>query len=122
MKASFSVINKAPWSLRREAVLMITSLVPPGRVTTYGSIARLLGISPREVATALKWNPNPIIVPCHRVIMSDCTLGGYGRGGPRVKERLLRLEGVEFIGERVKQEYCVEAEELLNVENDVGRR
>jgi len=97
-----------------EAVWALVSLVPPGRVTTYASIARLLRVSPRLVGAALKANPNPIVVPCHRVVKSDGGLGGYSMGGPQVKRRLLELEGVEFEGDRVKPAYIVDVADLLD--------
>jgi len=91
-----------------EAVWALTSLVPPGRVTTYGAIAKALAVSPRLVGQALAANPNPIVVPCHRVVRSDGSLGGYSMGGPRVKARLLRLEGVPVSGDgRVPEPYII---------------
>jgi len=105
-----------------EAVWALTSLVPPGLVTTYASIARLLRVSPRLVGAALKANPQPLVVPCHRVVRSDGSLGGYSRGGPRVKRRLLELEGVEFEGDRVKREYIVDVAFLLGAGGGGGAR
>ncbi|GAB6148118.1 MGMT family protein [Stetteria hydrogenophila] len=97
-----------------EAVWALVSLVPPGLVTTYGSIARLLGVSPRLVGRALRANLNPIVVPCHRVVRSDGSLGGYSLGGPGVKRRLLELEGVRFtVDGRVRREHVVDAASLL---------
>lgn len=97
-----------------EAVWMLVSLVPPGLVTTYGSIARLLNVSPRLVGQALKANPDPIVTPCHRVVRSDGSLGGYSLGGPRVKRRLLELEGVEFtVDGRVRREFIVDVADLF---------
>ncbi|MEB2835785.1 MAG: MGMT family protein [Desulfurococcales archaeon] len=84
-----------------EAVRVLASLVPPGRVTTYGRIARLLGVSPRLVGRALALNPDPIVYPCHRVVSSNGGLGGYSLGGPRFKARLLGLEGVPVEAGRV---------------------
>jgi methylated-DNA-[protein]-cysteine S-methyltransferase len=49
----------------------------------------------RAVGTALATNPFPIVIPCHRVIRSDGTLGGYG-GGLEMKRKLLEMEGVAF--------------------------
>lgn len=71
--------------------------VPRGQVSTYAEIAKRIG-SPkavRAVGQALRRNPIPIVVPCHRVIASDGTLGGYG-GEMRSKRKLqlLKLEGV----------------------------
>lgn len=75
-------------------VLRRTAAVPYGAVVSYGGLARDVG-RPRAVraaAQALRWNPVPIIIPCHRVLASDGTLGGYG-GGLDMKRELLRMEG-----------------------------
>lgn len=75
-------------------VLDATSRVPAGRVATYTQIATRAG-SPRAsraAGNALHNNPVAIIVPCHRVLRTDGSLGGYGGGLP-VKEWLLRHEG-----------------------------
>ena len=101
-----------------ESVYTIISLVPPGLVTTYGSIARLLGTSPRIVGRALRDNKSPILVPCHRVVRSDGSLGGYsGPGGVEMKRRLLELEGVKFEGDRVRPDHIVDAGRLLSPDN-----
>lgn len=77
----------------------------------------MLGTSPRAVAALLRGNPKPLLVPCHRVVRSDGTLGGYtlgGRPAPRIKERLLKLEGVEVVGGRVGRDLVLDlARELL---------
>ena len=75
-------------------VLDATSKVPAGRVATYSQIAARAG-SPRAsraAGNALHDNPVAIIVPCHRVLRTDGSLGGYGGGLP-VKKWLLRHEG-----------------------------
>ena len=75
-------------------VLDATARVPAGRVATYTQIAARAG-SPkasRAAGNALHNNPVAIIVPCHRVLRSDGSLGGYGGGLP-TKEWLLRHEG-----------------------------
>ncbi|WP_440059664.1 MGMT family protein [Thermogladius sp. 4427co] len=91
-----------------EAVYIIVSSIPLGRVSTYNCIGRILGIHPRKVASILRKNQYPIIIPCHRVVYSDLRLGGYSRGGSRVKETLLRLEGVEVRNGRVLPDYLVD--------------
>lgn len=81
-----------------ESVYAMTSLVPMGKVTTYGAIARALGLprASRAVGQALGANPNPIVVPCHRVVRSDGGLGGYSGGeGQATKASLLAREGVQ---------------------------
>jgi len=75
-------------------VLMAAAAVPAGQVVSYGEIARRIGQprGSRAVGQALKRNPIPIVVPCHRVIAAGGRIGGYG-GGLRIKRKLLRLEG-----------------------------
>jgi methylated-DNA-[protein]-cysteine S-methyltransferase len=75
-------------------VLRVTARVPRGRVATYQEVARRAGNprASRAAGNALHKNPVAIIIPCHRVVRSDGSLGGYGGGVP-VKEYLLRLEG-----------------------------
>ncbi|MBK8173943.1 MAG: methylated-DNA--[protein]-cysteine S-methyltransferase [Rhodospirillales bacterium] len=69
--------------------------IPFATVVTYGAIARALGTGPRAVAQACSRNPLPIIIPCHRVVGANGTLGGYSGGdGPSTKRSLLELEGV----------------------------
>jgi len=75
-------------------VLGATAKVPAGRVATYTQIATRAG-SPRAsraAGNALHNNPVAIVVPCHRVLRTDGSLGGYGGGLP-IKEWLLRHEG-----------------------------
>lgn len=81
----------------QQKVLRAEHGIPRGRVSTYQRIARHLGIAngARAVGTALATNPFPIIIPCHRAIRSDGTLGGY-QGGPQMKRDLLKMEGVLF--------------------------
>jgi methylated-DNA-[protein]-cysteine S-methyltransferase len=77
------------------SVLDATTAVPFGHLATYREIATKIG-SPgatRAVGNALGRNPIPVIVPCHRIVRSDATLGGY-TGGPGIKKRLLAIEGV----------------------------
>jgi methylated-DNA-[protein]-cysteine S-methyltransferase len=65
-----------------------------GTTASYGALARLSG-SPeavRAVGTTCATNPIPVVVPCHRVVRADGTLGRY-RGGPAAKRTLLDLEG-----------------------------
>jgi len=75
--------------------------VPRGRVTTYGEIARALGSKGyRAVGQAMNRNPDAPRVPCHRVVRSDGTLGGYA-GGLNKKRALLKKEGVVLTGQKV---------------------
>jgi methylated-DNA-[protein]-cysteine S-methyltransferase len=76
------------------SVLEEVRKIPYGEVVTYGEIAKKLKTSPRAVGRALKLNPTPIIIPCHRVIAKN-GLGGFS-SGLDVKRELLKLEGVKF--------------------------
>ena len=72
-------------------VLTATSAIPLGFITSYGLIAKTVGGGPRAVGNIMASNPFAPIVPCHRVVKADFTLGGYGFGS-RVKAELLRKE------------------------------
>ncbi|MDI3339642.1 MAG: methylated-DNA--[protein]-cysteine S-methyltransferase [Sphaerobacter sp.] len=76
-------------------VLEATARIPFGQLATYRDIARAIGKpgATRAVGNALGSNPVPIVVPCHRVVRSDGTIGGY-TGGLAIKWRLLAIEGV----------------------------
>jgi methylated-DNA-[protein]-cysteine S-methyltransferase len=82
--------------------------VPAGRVTTYAELARRIGCgSARAVGQALRRNPYAPRVPCHRVIASDLSPGGFAgrRDGPGVRRKLelLRREGVVFTHGRLAE-------------------
>jgi len=71
--------------------------VPYGTVDTYGNLARRIGCpkGARAVGGALAKNPFPLVVPCHRIVRGDGSLGGFSaRGGSVLKKKLLRLERV----------------------------
>ncbi|MDX8401886.1 MAG: methylated-DNA--[protein]-cysteine S-methyltransferase [Mariprofundaceae bacterium] len=64
--------------------------IPPGNTRTYGELARRLGSSPRAVGQALRANPQPILIPCHRIVAAN-GLGGFS-AGIEWKRRLLAFE------------------------------
>jgi len=61
-------------------VLEAVTLIPSGYVASYGSVAKAVGGSPRAVGRVMASNPFPLIIPCHRVVASNFSLGGYGEG------------------------------------------
>jgi len=71
--------------------------IPAGEVRPYGWIAGEIGRpkAVRAVGTALGHNPVPLIVPCHRVVRTDGTIGQYSLGGPANKRTILRAEGLD---------------------------
>ncbi|WP_344342566.1 methylated-DNA--[protein]-cysteine S-methyltransferase, partial [Agrococcus versicolor] len=78
----------------RGEVVRALQEIPYGTTRSYGDVARALG-SPgavRAVGTACRLNPLPIVVPCHRVVRSDGSLGRYA-GGEAAKRLLLEAEG-----------------------------
>ena len=100
----------------RDIVFTMLQLVPVGRVTTYSSLARASGLHPRAVGRILASNAMPIIIPCHRVVLSDGRLGGYRWGGSRVKRMLLELEGVRFDDRgRVLSRYIIDIAGILGI-------
>jgi len=77
--------------------------LPWGTTTTYGALARTIGLpnweGARDVGEAMGRNPVPIVIPCHRVLAAGNKLGGFSApGGAATKAKLLALEGVRFDG------------------------
>ena len=71
--------------------------IPRGKVKTYSQVAKAIGkpLAVRAVANAIGKNPYAPRIPCHRVIRSDGSLGGYsGKGGLKTKRFLLKKEGI----------------------------
>ena len=90
---------KIDWSLVdgfRRDTLKALRRVRFGKLVSYGELARRLGKpgAARAVGGAMATNPLPIVVPCHRVIAQDGSLGGFSGGLP-LKRKLHRLEGIE---------------------------
>ena len=86
----------------QRGVILAEYGVPRGYVTTYGRLARHVGAprASRAAGRALATNPFPIVIPCHRAVRSDGSLGGY-QGGVEMKARLLEMEGVQVEQGRV---------------------
>jgi len=80
-------------------VLEAVYLIPPGYMTSYGLIAKAVGGGARAVGNVMAANPFAPIVPCHRVVRSDLTLGGYG-GGLDLKAQMLRRERRGYVSEK----------------------
>jgi len=74
-----------------QKVLKCVSAVPVGYFTTYGAVAKACGGSARAVGQIMSKNPFPPLIPCHRVVRADFSVGGYG-GGKEVKWEILQRE------------------------------
>ena len=80
-----SVLQKKIWNKLRN--------VSYGTTKTYGDIAKELGTSPRYVGNVCGQNNHLLAIPCHRIVRSDGTLGGFsGLGGLKLKNKILKLE------------------------------
>lgn len=105
-------------------VLEVTARIPYGAVTSYANLAREVGrpAAVRAVAQALRGNPVPIAIPCHRVVGADGDLVGYAGRRIALKQRLLAVEGIRtvrqpgdfrvlreamYIRDRDDAEYCL---------------
>ena len=71
--------------------------VPSGKITTYGELAKAIGLKngQRKIGQIMKNNPLPVVIPCHRVVKSDGTIGGYAFG-VEIKVNMLSKEGVKI--------------------------
>ena len=92
--------GEGPFDLRgpsvfQQSVLVSCATIPPGVVRPYGWIANELHKpgATRALGTALAKNPIPLLIPCHRVVRSDGSVGNYAFG-PEMKRELLIHEGV----------------------------
>ena len=91
MKLSGTKFQLKVWAYLRK--------IPSGSVKTYSQVAKGIGkpFAVRAVANAIGKNPYPSKIPCHRVIRSDGSLGGYsGEGGIKTKRFLLKKEGIRL--------------------------
>lgn len=83
-----------------EAVYEVVRQIPAGRVASYGQVARMVGRprNARFVGYALHVNPEPGVIPCHRVVFKDGSLApGFAFGGEDEQRRLLEAEDVGFL-------------------------
>jgi len=87
----------------RRALYVALREVGFGSTTTYGALAKRLGLdgpeAAREIGASMGRNPVPVVIPCHRVLAAGGKLGGFSAyGGTMTKQKLLALEGVHFDG------------------------
>ena len=92
----YKINNLTPF---RQEVIGIMNSIEYGKVVTYSDISKIIAqkrnlkrMSSQAVGGAVGWNPICIIIPCHRVVGTNCSLTGYG-GGIKNKVELLKLEG-----------------------------
>ncbi len=85
--------------------------VPKGKITTYGELAKAVGLKngQRAVGKIMNKNPYPVIIPCHRVVKSDGTIGGYAYG-EEIKSDMLTREGI-----------IIKNGKILDLENKIYR-
>lgn len=85
----------------QKKVLQEVSKIPYGQVRTYKQIAEAINSKAyRAVGTAISKNPLPLIIPCHRVVKSDLSVGGFF-GGIEMKKEILKNEGILIINEKI---------------------
>ena len=77
--------------------------VPKGQITTYGDLAKAVGLKngQRVIGSIMNKNPYPVLVPCHRVVLSTGKIGGYAYG-ENVKRKMLSDEGVKIINGKIE--------------------
>ena len=76
--------------------------VPKGQITTYGELAKAVGLKngQRVVGRVMNKNPYPVIIPCHRVVMSTGKIGGYAFGQD-IKVKMLSDEGIKILDGKI---------------------
>lgn len=90
-------LDQSQFKTFQKKVILLERKIPRGWVSTYGRLAHKLGYpqAARGIGQALARNPFPIIIPCHRTVRGDGSLGGY-IGGLSMKRKLLEFEGIKF--------------------------
>lgn len=91
LKVPYDLVGGTP--LQRMVWLAIAK-IPYGETISYTALAQRVGFASaiRAVASACGANPLPLVIPCHRIIAKDGTLGGFSMGGLDIKEKLLAME------------------------------
>ena len=90
---SFNLPLDIRGSLLQKKIWKELKKIPYGKTKSYGEIAKIVKTSPRYVGNVCGQNKHLLLIPCHRVIRGDGTLGGFsGTGGLALKKRLLKLE------------------------------
>lgn len=97
VRFSLDILRLDQWSSFQQLVFRAQAEIPWARVSTYQHVAARIGKpgACRAVGNALAVNPFPIIIPCHRTVRSDRSLGGF-QGGAQIKRTLLENEGIRF--------------------------
>lgn len=82
----------------RHIVYAILKELPPGKITTYGDLAKIIGSVKysRLIGRLMRENKQPDVIPCYKVVKSDGTLGGYGLGVKRKIELLSEKDGIHI--------------------------
>ena len=92
-RTKFSLKLKVQGSVLQKKIWKQLSKIDYGTTKTYGYIAKKLNTSPRYVGNVCGQNNHLLVIPCHRVVRTDGTLGGFsGLGGIKLKQKLLKLE------------------------------
>ena len=92
-KTSFNLPLEINGSLLQKKIWKELIKIPYGKTKSYGDIAKIVKTSPRYVGNVCGQNKHLLVVPCHRVIRTDGSLGGFSSpGGLSIKKRLLSLE------------------------------
>ena len=94
-RKKFNVKIKIEGNILQRKIWNQLSNIKYGSTKTYGEIAKLLTTSPRHVGNVCGQNNHLLIIPCHRVIRSNGSLGGFsGLGGVNLKKKLIKIEQV----------------------------
>jgi len=82
--------------------------IPKGKVMTYKTLADVFWVHPRTVAAAMKYNKDPLIFPCYKVIAHSGKVSGYNAGEwQKTKIELLRADGIEVVDGKIEKEFII---------------
>ncbi|MDD2907927.1 MAG: MGMT family protein [Candidatus Gracilibacteria bacterium] len=92
----------------KEKILNYLLTIPKGKVTTYKNIAKIFGVHPRMVSQTMRYNKNPEIFPCYKVIASNGKISGYNTlGGVEEKIEKLKNDGIVIENGVIDQKFII---------------
>jgi len=92
----------------KQDILEYLLWIPKGKVMTYKTLADVFWVHPRTVAAAMKYNTEPWIFPCYKVIAHSGKVSGYNAGEwQKTKIEMLRADGVEVIDGKIDKKYII---------------
>ncbi len=105
-EAGLQLSNKMP-DIKQDILEYLLG-IPKGKVMTYKTLADVFGVHPRKIAMTMKYNEQPWVFPCYKVIAHSGKVSGYNAGEwMKTKIDMLRADGIEIVDGKVDRKYII---------------